>query len=100
MTIAKCAESHALARKGENGMASKRNDATGSGSRMLGMIWLLISAGLAYPAYKMLVSMGFNQALAVVAVFIGACLLYEIPYRARVKEQNQIALKRANQWRG
>jgi hypothetical protein len=67
---------------------------------MLGFIWLLVSAGLAYPAYKMLMSMGFNQALAIVAVFIGACLLYEIPYRAKVKEQHELAMKRANQWRG
>lgn len=81
-------------------MASKQNDATGSGSKILGLIWLLVSAGLAYPAYKMLVSMGFNQGLAVVVVFIGACLLYDIPYRARVKEQHQVAMKRANQWRG
>lgn len=81
-------------------MTKGRNDSNGSSSRMLGFIWLLVSAGLAYPAYKMLMSMGFNQALAIVAVFIGACLLYEIPYRAKVKEQHEIAMKRANQWRG
>ncbi|KAB2933791.1 MAG: hypothetical protein EFKGCFLK_01393 [Rhodocyclaceae bacterium] len=81
-------------------MASKRNEETKSSSRMLSLVWLLISAGLAYPAYKMLVSMGFNQALAVVAVFVGACLLYEIPYRARVREQHRIDMQRANHWRG
>ncbi|GIK24172.1 MAG: hypothetical protein C3F19_07795 [Rhodocyclales bacterium] len=81
-------------------MTKGRKDSNGSSSRMLGFIWLLVSAGLAYPAYKMLMSMGFNQALAIVAVFIGACLLYEIPYRAKVKEQHEIAMKRANQWRG
>lgn len=81
-------------------MTKGRKDSNGSSSRMLGFIWLLVSAGLAYPAYKMLMSMGFNQALAIVAVFIGACLLYEIPYRAKVKEQHAIAMKRANQWRG
>jgi hypothetical protein len=42
----------------------------------------------------MLVSLGFNQALAGVAVFIGACLLYEVPYRARVRAQSTIAMKR------
>jgi hypothetical protein len=72
----------------------------GSGSKLLGMIWLLASVGLAYPAYQMLVSLGFNQALAGVLVFIGACLLYEIPYRARVKEQHAVAMKRSEQWRG
>ena len=81
-------------------MAGKRNETAGSGSRMLRLVWLLVSAGLAYPAYKMLVSLGFNEALAVVAVFVGACLLYEIPYRARLREQHRIAMKRANQWRG
>ncbi len=81
-------------------MTRGRKDSNGSSSRMLGFIWLVVSAGLAYPAYKTLVSMGFNQALAGVAVFIGACLLYEIPYRAKVKAQHEIAMKRAGQWRG
>lgn len=81
-------------------MADKSNDSTGSGSRALGLIWLLVSAGLAYPAYTMLVSLGFNQALAGVAVFLGACLLYEVPYRARVKAQHQTAMRRSEQWRG
>ena len=81
-------------------MTKGRKDSNGSSSRMLGCIWLLVSAGLAYPAYKMLMSMGFNQALAIVAIFIDTCLLYEIPYRAKVKEQHEIAMKRANQWRG
>lgn len=81
-------------------MGSRKNDSAGSGSRMLGLVWLVVSVGLAYPAYTMLVSMGFNQALAGVAVFIGACLLYEIPYRAKVKAQHEIAMRRAGQWRG
>ncbi|MEZ5613661.1 MAG: hypothetical protein R3E35_00440 [Rhodocyclaceae bacterium] len=81
-------------------MAAGNKNATRSGSGVLGIIWFLASAGLAYPAYTMLVSLGFNQALAVVAVFIGACLLYEIPYRAKVREKNAMSLDRASQWRG
>lgn len=81
-------------------MAGSNRDSAGSGSRLLGFIWLLVSAGLAYPAFKMLVSMGFNQALAGVAVFIGACLLYEIPYRAKVRAQNEIAAQQSQRWRG
>lgn len=81
-------------------MTNRRKEAAGSRSRVLGLVWLLVSAGLAYPAYNMLVSMGFNQALAIVAVFLGACLLYEIPYRVRVRDQHELAMKRANQWRG
>lgn len=81
-------------------MGSRKKDSAESGSRMLGLVWLLVSAGLAYPAFNMLVSMGFNQALAGVAVFIGACLLYEIPYRARVKARNEVAARQSQQWRG
>lgn len=81
-------------------MTRGRKDSNGSSSRILGFIWLLVSAGLAYPAYKTLVSMGFNQALAGVAVFIGTCLLYEIPYRAKVKAQHAEAMKQSEQWRG
>lgn len=81
-------------------MTGKKHDSIESGSRALWMVWLLVSAGLAYPAYTMLVSLGFNQWLAGVAVFIGACLLYEIPYRARVKAQHELAMRRSDQWRG
>lgn len=81
-------------------MAGNNNGSEGFGSRALGLGWLLVSAGLAYPAYTMLVSIGFNQALAGVAVFIGACLLYEIPYRAKVRAQNQLARKQSERWRG
>lgn len=82
-------------------MADMNNkDSTGSGSRALGLVWLLVSAGLAYPAYTMLSSWGINQGLAAVIVFIGACLLYDIPYRARVKAQHQTAMRQAEQWRG
>ncbi|MDT3735308.1 MAG: hypothetical protein ROZ00_03670 [Denitratisoma sp.] len=81
-------------------MAGGNRNSDGSGSKLLGLIWLLASVGLAYPAYKALVSMGFNQALAGVAVFIGACLLYEIPYRAKVKARHAEAMKQSEQWRG
>lgn len=81
-------------------MANPKHNAVGSGHKVLGILWLLVSAGLAYPVYSMLVSMGFHSGLAVVAVFIGACLLYEIPYRAKVKAQHEMAMSRAEQWRG
>lgn len=81
-------------------MANKKENTTGSGSRILTIIWLLVSAGLAYPVFSMLVSWGLNQALAGVFVFIGICLLYDIPYRARVKEQHALTMSRADQWRG
>lgn len=81
-------------------MGSRKNDSAGSGGKALGLIWLLVSAGLAYPAYSMLSSWGLNQGLAVVIVFIGACLLYDIPYRARVRAQHEVAMKQSNQWRG
>lgn len=75
-------------------MANRKNDTAGSASQVLGILWLVVSAGLAYPVYSLLVSWGFNQALAGVTVFIGACLLYEIPYRARVRAQNEMVMKR------
>lgn len=81
-------------------MTINQDNSAGSGSKALGLIWLLVSAGLAYPMYSMLVSLGFNQGLAAVAVFIGACLLYEIPYRAKVKAQHAVAMKQSEQWRG
>ncbi len=81
-------------------MANKKANTTGSGSRVLTIIWLLASAGLAYPVFTILVSWGFNQALAGTMVFIGICLLYDIPYRVRVKEQHELTMSRADQWRG
>lgn len=81
-------------------MTDKRSGTLPSRSRVLGLIWLVVAAGLAYPAYTLLVSIGFNEALSAVAVFIGACLLYEIPYRARLREQQALALQRTNRWRG
>lgn len=81
-------------------MASSKKDSAESGARALGLIWLLVSAGLAYPAYSMLSSWGLHQGLAVVIVFIGACLLYDIPYRARVRAQHEVSMKRSEQWRG
>lgn len=81
-------------------MASNAKDSAASGNQTLTILWLLVSAGLAYPAYSMLSSWGLNQGLAVVIVFIGACLLYDIPYRARVKAQHKVAMKKSEQWRG
>ncbi len=81
-------------------MASSKKDSAESGARALWVIWLLVSAGLAYPAYSMLSSWGVHRGLAVVIVFIGACLLYDIPYRARVKARNELAMKQSDQWRG
>lgn len=81
-------------------MASKKTDSASSSSRVLTIIWLLVSAGLAYPVYSLLVAWGFNQALAGVVVLIGICLLYDIPYRARVSEEYEAAMSRSDQWRG
>lgn len=81
-------------------MAGKATNSTRSGSKVLTVIWLLVSAGLAYPVYSLLVSLGFNQALAGMVVFIGICLLYDIPYRARVSEEYDEAMSRADHWRG
>lgn len=80
-------------------MASNSKDSAGSGTRVLGIIWLLVSAALAYPVYSFLVSWGFNEMLAGVMVFIAICLLYDIPYRARVKAEHQLAMQRTQQWR-
>ena len=49
--------------------------------------------------HTFLVSFGFNEMLAGVMVFIGICLLYDIPYRARVKAEHQLAMQRTQQWR-
>lgn len=80
-------------------MANKKDEPAESSSRLLGLIWLVASLGLAYPAHSLLVSWGFNSALAAVTVFLAACLLYDIPYRARVRAENQAALRRGQQWR-
>lgn len=81
-------------------MAGRTNQSPSGGYRILTVIWLLVSAVLAYPAFSLLSSMGLNQALAGTLVFIGICLLYDIPYRARVSAQHQAALSKAEQWRG
>lgn len=81
-------------------MAGKNNASAGSGGRALGIIWLLASIGLAYPAFNLLSSWGLHQGLAGVVVFIGACLLYDIPYRARVRAQHELAMKKTEHWRG
>lgn len=80
-------------------MTSNKEASIYSGSRALTMGWFLVSAGLAYPSFNLLVSIGFNQALAGIAVFVGICLLYDIPYRARMKAQHEAAMIRANQLR-
>ena len=79
-------------------MANNSKDSAGSGTRVLGIIWLLVSAALAYPVLTFLVSWGFNEMMAGVLVFIGICLLYDIPYRARVKAEHQLAMQRTQQW--
>ncbi len=81
-------------------MAKEAKGSKGSGSRVLTFIWLLASAGLAYPVYSLLVSWGFNSALAGTVVFLGICLLYDIPYRARVAEEYEASVSKADQWRG
>ena len=80
-------------------MANNSKDSAGSGTRVLGIIWLLVSAALAYPVHTFLVSWGFNEMMSGVLVFIGICLLYDIPYRARVKAEHQLAMQRTQQWR-
>lgn len=80
-------------------MTINKSDAAGSNGKALWLIWLLVSAGLAYPMYSVLVAIGFNQGLAMVAVFIGTCLLYDIPYRARKKAEHEAAMVRADKWR-
>ncbi len=69
-------------------------------SVVVGWLWFVVSAAAAYPLYQMLVGWGFNSGLAVVAVFLGCAFLYNIPYRMRVKEENEAALEKASQWRG
>jgi hypothetical protein len=81
-------------------MANKTTDSANSNSRVLTAIWLLVSAGLAYPAYSLLISWGFNPALAATSVFLGICLLYDIPYRAKVSAQYEASMSRADRWRG
>lgn len=81
-------------------MASKTRGSAGSGSRILTMIWFMVSAAAAYPAYSMLSSWGLNQALSIMFIFIGICLFYDIPYRARVKEKYEENMRRADQYRG
>ena len=80
-------------------MASKTRGSAGSGSRVLTMIWFMVSAAAAYPAYSMLSSWGLNQALTITFIFIGICLFYDIPYRARVKEEYEENMRRADQHR-
>lgn len=70
-----------------------------SKAQTLTIVWLLVSASLAYPLYSFLFKLGINEALAAVAVFVGICLLYDFPYRARVKAQHEIATSRADHWR-
>ena len=48
----------------------------------------------------MLVSIGLNEAFSVVMVLLGICLMYDIPYRAKVKAQHEASMSRADQWRG
>lgn len=81
-------------------MTGKKTDSANSNGRVLTAIWLLVSAGLAYPVYSLLLSWGFNPTLAATSVFVCICLLYDIPYRARVNAQHQAALSRSDQWRG
>jgi|GEM_PF-3487612 len=80
-------------------MANKAAESAATGSTVLTIIWLLVSAGLAYPVYSMLASWGVNSALAVTLVFIGICLLYDIPYRARVKAQHAATMSRSDHLR-
>jgi hypothetical protein len=80
-------------------MASKTKKSASSGSRVLTAIWVVLSAGLAYPLYSLLESWGFNPTLAGISVFIGICLMYDIPYRARVSEQYNATMSRSDEWR-
>lgn len=81
-------------------MASKKTDSANSNGRVLTVIWLLVSAGLAYPVYSLLLSWGFNPTLAATTVFVCICLLYDIPYRAKVNAQYEASMSRADHWRG
>lgn len=80
-------------------MAGKTDQSGNSTYRTLTVIWLVVSVALGYPLFNLLTSMGFNSALAGVGVFLGACLLYDIPYRAKVKAEHQAAMSRTNRWR-
>lgn len=70
-----------------------------STSRALTIVWLAVSAGIAYPMYSILMSWGFNQGLAVTIIFVCVCLLYDIPYRARKNAEHQAAMIRTDRWR-
>lgn len=80
-------------------MASKSSQSENTTYRTLTAIWLVVSVAAGYPLFNLLTSMGFNSALAGVGVFLGACLLYDIPYRAKVKAEHQAAMSRTNRWR-
>ncbi|MCO5099141.1 MAG: hypothetical protein M9884_16990 [Rhodocyclaceae bacterium] len=81
-------------------MANKAGDSANSSWKVLTFLWLAISVVIFQPAYSMLVSMGLNEAFSVVMVLLGICLMYDIPYRAKVKAQHQASMSRADQWRG
>lgn len=81
-------------------MVSKEKEYANSNWKVLTFLWLAISLALFNPAYSMLVSMGLNEAFSVVMVLVGICLMYDIPYRSKVKAQHQASLRRADQWRG
>ncbi|MBX3649180.1 MAG: hypothetical protein KF853_10680 [Rhodocyclaceae bacterium] len=81
-------------------MRSKENEYANSNWKVLTFLWLAISLALFNPVYSMLVSMGLNEAFSVVMVLLGICLMYDIPYRAKVKAQHQASMSRADQWRG
>ncbi len=80
-------------------MKNKKEKTGLSKAQTLTLVWLLISAALAHPLYSFLFTIGFNQVLAGVTVFIGICLLYDIPYRARVQAEFELATSRADHWR-
>lgn len=81
-------------------MAGKASKPANSSWKILTFLWLVISLAIFHPAYSFLVSMGLNEAFSAVMVLVGICLMYDIPYRAKVKAQHQAALSRAEQWRG
>ncbi|MCZ7654739.1 MAG: hypothetical protein M5R42_11350 [Rhodocyclaceae bacterium] len=81
-------------------MANKAGDSANSSWKVLPFLWLAISVVIFQPAYSMLVSMRLNEAFSVVMVLLGICLMYDIPYRAKVKAQHQASMSRADQWRG
>ncbi|MCB1892553.1 MAG: hypothetical protein R3E40_10330 [Rhodocyclaceae bacterium] len=81
-------------------MANKAGDQKNSSWKILAFLWLVISLAIFQPAYSMLVSIGLNEAFSVVMVLLGICLMYDIPYRAKVKAQHEASMSRADQWRG